>query len=449
MRCADSRTSRTSRARIVLVGALAVTLGFSTTPTPVRAGDLLDTVEMDCPLLHPSDVGVIGVDTIVVGPEENAEAPVADFLVCRIEPSGTAVWTRTIAGFLRTEAVAVSVGPNGVYVGGNYLDDGGWRHGRIQRLGRGGKVKEHANIRTDKHDTLWDVAAAPDGRVYATGSTEGDLRKNPATPTNPSPIDAFVRAFDADLDVRWTRQFRGTKTTTLGSTSKGFAWGTAIAADETGIFVTGVVRGALPGWDGTRMGDDAFVRRYSLDGTARWTDQFNVIWSDGLEGDPVELDVIPADLALSAQGVHVVGSSQWLGDRDVERRWDAFQRVYSRTGTPRWTTELGGWNDDGAIKVVTDAEGSVILGFAPAGLGDPGDDSSIFLARFGSSGSVESVVEFQPDGWWLDLVKIAGNGEVVRIASVIAAPLSEPAPDGLVVPPVGTNLILLNAALTE
>lgn len=438
-------TTGTRRARLIVVGVLAATLSVSATPAPARGAPLLNTVAMACPILHPSDVAVLGADTIVVGPEEDAEAPHANFLVCRIRPSGSAVWTRTIAGLLRTEPVAVSVGPEGVYVGGTVLDRGGWQHGRIQRFGRGGMVKERANIRSDSHDVLRDVAAAADGRVYATGSTEGDLRKNPSLPLDPSPVDAFVRAFDADLDVRWTRQFRGTRTTASG-TSRGFAWGNAIAADATGIFVTGVVRGALPGWSGTRAGDDAFVRRYSIEGTARWTDQFDVTWSDG-PGGPVELQVLPTDIALSDQGVHVVGSSQWLGERDIERREDAFHRVYRRTGAPRWTTEIGGWSDDGALKVVPDASGSVVLGFAPGGLGDPGDDSSMFLARFGLSGSVASVVEFQPDGWWLDFVKVTGAGGKIRLASVIDAPLPEPAPAGLVVPPTGTNLILLDAAL--
>lgn len=192
--------------------------------------------------------------------------------------------------------------------------------------------------------------------------------------------------------------------------------------------------------------DDGFVRRYGRDGTAEWTDQFDVIWSDGLGGDPVELQVLPTDIALSDFGVHVVGSSQWLGDRDIEKREDAFQRVYRRNGTPRWTTEIGGWNDDGALKVIPDATGSVVLGFAPEGLDDPGDDSSMFLARFGLWGPVTSVIEFQPDGWWLERVKAAGDGEMIRLASVIADPLPEPPPDGFVVPPVGTNLILLDAA---
>ena len=440
----DFVVSGPRRARLILASALAASLAVQVTPAPAAAGELLDTVAMDCPILHPSDVAVIGDDTIVVGPEENAEAPAADFLVCRIQASGTAVWTRTIAGLLRTEPVAVSVGPNGVYVGGNYLDAGGWRHGRIQRFGRGGTVRELARIRSAKHDVLRDVAAAPDGRVYATGSTEGDLR-NSTTPLDPSPVDAFVRAFDSDLDVRWTRQFRGTKTTDSG-TSKGFAWGNAIAADELGIYVTGLVRGGLPGWSGARSMDDGFVRRYARDGTAQWTDQFDVTWSDGLGGDPVELQVLPTDIALSDVGVHVVGSSQWLGDRDIEKRQDAFQRVYRRNGTPRWTTEIGGWNDDGALKVIPDATGSVVLGFAPEGLDDPGDDSSMFLARFGPLGPVTSVTEFQPDGWWLEGVKAAGDGETIRLASVIADPLPEPAPAGLVVPPVGTNLIVLDAA---
>ena len=442
-------TSRTRRAQKVLVGVLAAALGFSANAAPARAAELLDAVSMDCPILHPSDVAVIGADTIVAGPTEDPRIPDVAFQVCRITPSGSAVWKNHIAGLLLTEPVAVAVGPKGVYVGYNIIDAGGNRDGRILRFGRGGSFHGVvAQIGTRKHhDMLLDLAAAPDGRVYATGSTEGIVSGDPPLPSDGSHVDAYVRAFNYRLRKLWTRQFRGTSSTAQGSISDGFARGTSIAADAEGIFVTGVVRGALPGWSGTRAGDDAFVRRYSKWGTAKWTDQFNAIWSDGIGGDPVELQVHPTDIALSDQGVHVVGSSQWLGDRDIEKREDAFQRVYRRNGTPRWTTEIGGWNDDGALKVVPDAEGSVVLGFAPEGLGDPGDDSSMFLARFGTTGSVASVVEFQPDGWWLDGVKICGDGEMIRLASVIAAPLPEPAPDGLVVPPLGTNLILIAAGL--
>jgi hypothetical protein len=408
---------------------------------PVAATADLQSVAMACPLVNPADVAAIGDDAIVVGPAIDATDPFDDLAICRIRADGTAAWSHTIAGVLRTSPISVAVGSGGIYVAANSIGTGGNTDGVIRRFAQGGTPLETASISSTYHDTVADVAVAPDGSVYVVGSTEEPLAGEPVVSNHP---DAVVQAFTSSLSMVWSRQFHGTKTDPGPVTSDGAAWAVSVAADGTGVYVAGTVAGALDDWPAARGLEDTFVRRYSSLGAVAWTRQVAARWPDPSDGHLVELQTHPADLALSSQGVHVVGTSQWLGDRDIDRREDAFQRVYGRDGSIIWTRELGGYNDDGAIKVLPDATGSVMFGFAPEGLGDPGGAASMFLARFNTAGSVVSTIDFWPDGWWLNQAKVVGDGNVVRIASVITTTPPTDPPDGFVVPPEGTNLLTID-----
>lgn len=422
----------------------ALTLTAFATPVgvaPVRAAVEIQSVPMACPLVTPADVAVLGEDTVVVGPAIDATDPFDDLAICRIKSDGSAAWSQTIPGVLRTSPISVAVGSGGIYVAVNSIGVAGHTDGVVRRYGQDGTPMETASISSTYHDLIADVAVAPDGRVYVVGSTEEPLPGEPVVSNHP---DAVLRAFSSNLSTVWSRQFHGTKTDPGPQTSDGFAWGVSVAADNTGVYVAGTVAGALDDWPSPRALEDTFIRRYSSLGSVVWTRQVDARWPDPDDGHLVELQTHPADLAVSTQGVHVVGQSQWLGDRDIDRREDAFQRVYGRDGSTLWTRELGGYSDDGAIKVLPDANGSVMFGFAPEGLGDPGGLASIFLARFNATGTVGSVVNFWPDGWWLDQAKVVGDGDVVRIASVITiTPPADP-PDGVLVPPEGTNLLRID-----
>jgi hypothetical protein len=82
--------------------------------------------------------------------------------------------------------------------------------------------------------------------------------------------DAFVRVYNPDGSVRWTRQF--------GSDGYQMVWG--IAVDNAGrVVVTGNISdGTLPGFTNVG-GNDVFVKVFEYDGTELWTDQFGT-WAD-------------------------------------------------------------------------------------------------------------------------------------------------------------------------
>jgi hypothetical protein len=403
---------------------------------------------MACPILAPHDMAVLGADTIVVGIALDEGAPVGDILLCRIKPNGSAAWTRTIGDVLRSEPVSVAVGSGGIYVSGTAQEEPSLvEYGWVRRFALDGVAQQSVGIAAGMEDTVADIAVGHDGKVYVTGKTDGSLGDDPPPPRSPTMADAFLRAFEADLDVLWTDQFRGMVSHEYDTTLRdGFAWGTAVAADSTGVYLTGLVRGSLPGGPAMRWLEDAFVRRYSTGGAVLWTRQFDATWPDAVDDFHSELQTHSRDIALSSQGVHVVGMSQWLGGRDPDTRYDAFQRVYSRDGSVVWTKEIGGWGDDVARRVFPDATGSVVLGVAPEGLNEADGPATYFLARFGTSGAVESILEFAPTGWLVQGSAAVSDGVAVRFAAVVVDdPYSEGEPSPDVVPPPGTNLLWFDA----
>jgi outer membrane protein assembly factor BamB len=406
---------------------------------PAVAIDVVGTQPLQCPIELPGDVAVAGSDTVIVGRSSfDSETGLVELAVCRVSPGGATVWARPLRGADPSPRPVISVGTSGIYVGYDGRDATGSVAGHVRRFSPDGTVLESAVIAASGADHIADVAVAPDGRLYVTGTTGGQLGDDPPPPGPSGQTDAFVRAFEANLAVRWTDQFRGTISTVYDPTPRqGYAHGIAIAADATGIYVTGIVVGALPGGPPMLSLDDTFVRRYASSGSLIWSRQFS-------QAANSQANSHPADLAVSDQGVHVVGQSPGLTDRDPARRQDAYYRLYARDGTVLWTREIGGWNDDGALRVMPDAAGSVLFGHAAEGLGEPGGPATGFLVRFGPTGSVESTFEFSGDGWWFSGSQVASDGAVVRLVSAISVQSTTPTP-GLLSLPLGVNLLRIDA----
>ncbi|MDR9392069.1 MAG: SBBP repeat-containing protein, partial [Trueperaceae bacterium] len=118
----------------------------------------------------------------------------------------------------------------------------------------------------------------------------------------------------------------------------------AVAIDAQGRpYVAGFSNGPIPGAEGA-SGTDAFVRAYAADGTVRWTTQF--------------ADVRISDVAVDADGYAYVG-----GRVEPKRfTYDAHVRAYDPDGTIRWKKTFGDAdNSTSANGVATDAEGYVYV----------------------------------------------------------------------------------------
>jgi Tol biopolymer transport system component len=145
--------------------------------------------------------------------------------------------------------------------------------------------------------------------------------------------DAFVRAYNADGSIRWTRKFG----------SDGYEFASGIAVDSAGrVTVTGnIFDGALPGFTHAG-GADVFVRTYDNDGTELWTDQFGSWvedWSSGAAVDSSGNAYISGFTELEFSGTEHIGG------------FDAFVRSYDRDGNERWTVQFGTDSIDRALDI--------------------------------------------------------------------------------------------------
>jgi len=110
---------------------------------------------------------------------------------------------------------------------------------------------------SSSEDRAYSISTAADGSIYITGYTTGSLDGQ----TNSGGYDAFISKYSSDGTRAWTRL--------LGTRGSDSAYGISTAADGS-IYITGVTYGSLDGKT-NRGGGDAFISKYSSDGTRAWT----------------------------------------------------------------------------------------------------------------------------------------------------------------------------------
>lgn len=166
-------------------------------------------------------------------------------------------------------------------------------------------------------------AIATDGvdNVYVVGDTDGALPGQ----TSAGRFDVFIRKYNPNGDIIWTRQFG-----TAGNDFVGLIGG-GIAVGGEGVYVGGFTNGTFPGQT-SAGGFDAFLRKYDIDGTELWTHQFGTPGFDDIHDVAVDDD----------NGVYVAGSvvgqlpgQTWAGGSDD------YVRKYNSEGAIVWTRQAG------------------------------------------------------------------------------------------------------------
>jgi len=161
------------------------------------------------------------------------------------------------------------------------------------------------------------------GGMYVAGSTRETLPGQTAA----GRWDAFLRKYDLDGNEAWSRQFG----TSQSDTANG------VAADASGVYVAGGVKGALPG-QAHAGGLDAFVRKYDAEGREIWTRQFGTGGMDAAYG-----------IAAVDGAVYVSGSTEGtLPGQSSAGDLDAFVRKYDADGNEVWTRQFGTDSADSA-----------------------------------------------------------------------------------------------------
>src|SRR5262245_2712745 len=201
-------------------------------------------------------------------------------------------WARQFGTNTVDEAHAVAKGPSGVYVtvvtNGTFPGQTSLAPGdrdvfvsRYDEQGNAVWSRQFGSVPVQQEEGTG-VATDQTG-VYVVGWTLGILPGQ----TSAGDTDAFIRKYDFNGNVLWTRQF--------GSPAQDFAY--AVAVDGTGVYVVGETQGNIvTGTAGT--GADAFIRRYDANGTAVWTRQFGSVDTDTAYG-----------VATDGTGIYVTGIS--------------------------------------------------------------------------------------------------------------------------------------------
>ncbi|MBM3696069.1 MAG: hypothetical protein FJW79_09085 [Actinobacteria bacterium] len=132
------------------------------------------------------------------------------------------------------------------------------------------------------------------------GGTEGNLQG-----TSQGESDGFVRKYDHDGKVLWTRQF--------GTPEWDAVLG--VALDAGGVYLAGHTRGGLQGTN--QGGFDGFVRKYGHDGKLLWTRQFGTPEGEFVRG-----------VAVDATGVYAAGYTEGSLQGINQGSYDGFVRKY-------------------------------------------------------------------------------------------------------------------------
>jgi hypothetical protein len=279
-----------------------------------------------------------------------------DAYIRKYDHTGTELWTQQFGTSGSDFSYGVGVDATGIYVVG--MTSGAFP-GQTNAGGYDAYIRKYDHAGTE----LWtqqfgtSINDAADGvavdatSVYVVGGTAGMKYFGGS--------DAYIRKYDHAGTELWTQQFGTSDSDDLRG----------IAVDATGVYVAGCTAAALPGQ--TSAGSqDAYIRKYDLDGTGLWTHQFGTSGEDCAQR-----------AAVDATGVYVAGATDRTLPGQTSNHGvydDSFIRKYDLDGTELWTHQFGTSGSDAAGGVAADATGVYVAGFTP------GD---IYLLKFAPSGN--------------------------------------------------------------
>ncbi|MBL8209220.1 MAG: Ig-like domain repeat protein [Bryobacterales bacterium] len=272
----------------------------------------------------------------------------ADAFVRKYNSDGSVAWTRQFGTAYWDVATSVAADATAVYVGG-YTElalegnNAGWTarppvnaaDAFVRKYDGDGNVIWTRQFGTVPGDSVTAIAVDDTG-IYVAGYTEGSLEETNAggqLPVgSPNARDVFVRKVSFDGNTVWTRQF--------GTSSSDYA--TRVTVRDGAVFVAGRTEGAL---DGTSLGSgDIFVRKFTTDGAVLWTRQFGTAHED-----------LAGGIAVDSSGVYVSGALGGILDVTSSRERSGFVRKYSSDGFVLWTRQFGNPGADATYSAATDA----------------------------------------------------------------------------------------------
>ncbi len=213
------------------------------------------------------------------------------------------------------------------------------------------------------------LTTGTDGAIYVSGYTmssfDGQTNANAG-----SNSDAFITKYATDGTKAWT--------TFLGGTGNDYGQALTTGTDGT-IYVTGYTFGNFDGQTNAGYAD-AFVSKYTSDGTKAWT-----TFLGGTSFD------YGSALTTGTDGAIYVSGRTWssFDGQTNAGGTDAFLTKYAADGTKAWTKFLGGTGDEDARALTTGTDGAIYVG---------GYTTSSFDGQTNAGGADAFVTKYAADG---------------------------------------------------
>ncbi len=232
----------------------------------------------------------------------------ADVWLARFDSDGTELWRRQFGGPQWDRGFDVAAFDGGAYITGytagslDLATDLEGFDGFAARFDADGNQQWIRHISTDATDWGQGSALAPDGGLYVTGYTEGDLGG-----PNAGDKDLFVVRLRPDGTQAWATQ--------LGSAALDWTQGVGVGPDG-GVLVAGSTEGRFAADPAGER--DMIVVSLDADGAERWR------WQAGTEGTDTAFEVRHTGefvvVTGSATG-DLAGANEGLGERDAVLAW--------------------------------------------------------------------------------------------------------------------------------
>ena len=272
-----------------------------------------------------------------------------DAFITKYSADGTKVWTHLLGTSSGDQARALTTGLDGsIYVGGyiaGNLDgqaNSGGQDVFVTKYNPEGTKVWTRLLGTSSGDQARALTTGLDGSIYVGGYTAGNLDGQ----ANSGAVDGFVTKYNPDGTKVWTRL--------IGTSGADYANALTKGLDGS-IYVGGYTYGSLDGQTNSG-GADAFVSKYSADGTKIWTRLLGTSGTDTARALMTGLDgsiYVSGDTLFNLDGQannNAIGST------------DGFVTKYNPDGTKVWTRLIGTSGVDYANALTKGLDGSIYVG---------------------------------------------------------------------------------------
>jgi len=266
-------------------------------------------------------------------PNQTGSGTNVDAYVRKYDRDGNELWTRQFGieeAPSRAKASGVSVGSEGVYVVGFDKD------AFVRKYDQNGTL-----LWNQKSGKISDIArgvATDTTGVYVVGVSFLECAPRAGPQKNPCPRENFIKKYDHDGNLLWTKQFEH--------------WSfSQVTVGPTGVYVASATFGILP----DQLGSSIVVRKYDLNGNELWKRDFGPIASGDLS----------VGISVHETGVYIVGTgAEILSDGFLGPGQFPFVKKYDLEGNELWRKNFGTEAFQKAQAVDVDSEGVYIVGFA-------------------------------------------------------------------------------------